>query len=698
MKRAFLLVLDLLVLLLAGVALLVSLTGGGELALGPVETSAHDPYRALLVLALLLALRGALSRREGPGGGLLGPPLALLRGSPTLRRGALLLLTLGVLAAAIAVGWDWQRERGRARGAALLRASWALESGAARLARVTRPLPDPWTELEGEGEVAARGWRSLVGPVHPSSARLRLAFGLMAEAGRWAPGSEVRFRALARPEGAGEGEERVLAEEILCSSEAAERPGWRELAVDLTPFAGVRLELLLEVEERGEGKALPFAFWARPPAAGPPPGGPSVILVSIDTLRADHLGCYGYGRRPTSPNLDRLASEGTRFAQVIAPSPWTTPSHMSLFTSQYPTVHAVDAPIASAQRRLAGDKTTLAELLRDRGYRTAAFTGAGAISALYGFWQGFDLYDETPRGATGREGEDLPVIYGRARAWLESEGERPFFLFLHTYEVHNPYTHGTFLEDGEDYGELERRTRLYDGGIAFADGYLGRLRGELERLGLAGTTLLVVLSDHGEDLAGRYPADHWYYHGHNLYDELLLVPLVFSGPGVARGRVVGDQVSLLDVMPTLLELTGTEGPGGQPVQGLSLAPHLDPRGAPAPGEGPGHPYAFAEAVNRGPERKAVRTSEHKLVWMPSPDQTGRSPVRTPIPTLELLDLRGDPGETRNLVAEQSALARRLFESLERWWSENRGLRREVGEEAAEMDPSTLETLKALGYL
>jgi arylsulfatase A-like enzyme len=371
---------------------------------------------------------------------------------------------------------------------------------------------------------------------------------------------------------------------------------------------------------------------------------------------------------------------------------------MSLFTSQYPTVHAVDAPIASAQRRLAAGKTTLAELLRGRGYRTAAFTGAGAISALFGFWQGFDLYDETPRGATGREGEDLPVIYERARAWLESQGERPFFLFLHTYEVHNPYTHEAFVDEEAGYGELERRTRLYDGGIAFADGYLGRLREDLERLDLAGSTLLVVLSDHGEDLAGRYPADHWYYHGHNLYDELLLVPLILSGPGVARGRVVEDQVSLLDVMPTLLELTGTEGPGDQPVQGLSLAPHLDPLGAPAPGEGPGHPFAFAEAVNRGPERKAVRTREHKLVWMPSPDQSGRSPVHTPIPTLELLDLLADPQETSNLVAEREELARRLFEGLERWWSRNRELRRELEEEAAEIDPSTLETLKALGYL
>jgi arylsulfatase A-like enzyme len=167
---------------------------------------------------------------------------------------------------------------------------------------------------------------------------------------------------------------------------------------------------------------------------------------------------------------------------------------------------------------------------------------------------------------------------------------------------------------------------------------------------------------------------------------------------VAANRVVEDQVSLLDVMPTLLELTGTEGPGEQPVQGLSLAPHLDPRGAPAPGEGPGHPLAFAEALNRGPERKALRTPEHKLIWMPSPDQSGRSPIHTPIPTLELLDLLSDPGETRNLVEAQATLARSLFEGLEAWWSRNRELRRRVAEEDAAVDATTLETLEALGYL
>jgi arylsulfatase A-like enzyme len=468
--------------------------------------------------------------------------------------------------------------------------------------------------------------------------------------------------------------------------------------VDLSSYAGRSVELLFEAEQRGDAAALPFAFWARPAAVGERPAGPNVLLVSIDTLRPDHLGCYGYRLRPTSPNLDRLAGEGTRFAQVVAPSPWTTPSHMSLFTSQYPTVHAVDAPIESTQRRLADGKVTLAELLRARGYRTAAFTGAGAISALYGFWQGFDLYDETPRGATGREGEDLPVILERALAWLENVGDRPFFLFLHTYEVHNPYTHETFLEEGGDYDEVERRTRLYDGGIAFADEYLGRLFRELERRGLSDSTLLLVLSDHGEDLVGRYPQGPWYYHGHHLYDELLLVPLLVAGPGVAAGRVVKEQVSLLDVMPTLLELTGTGGPAGQPVQGLSLTPHLDPAGPPEPGEGPGHPLAFAEALNRGPERKALRTPGHKLIWMPSADQSGRSPVHALIPTLELLDLVSDPGETRNLAGAEEGLTRRLFEGLERWWSENRELRRKVAEEEADMDATTREALEALGYL
>jgi arylsulfatase A-like enzyme len=570
--------------------------------------------------------------------------------------------------------------------------------GVATLARTTRPLATPDDAMPGGAGERVRRWRQVIGPVHPGAVRLGLPYGLRSDAARFASGSGVLFRAYARTEG-DHGVGDLIAEARLLSAEAGSTPGWRIIEVDLGPYTGRKVELLFEARETGRGPgALTYAFWARPPVVTPPPPGPSVILVSLDTLRADRVGCYGYQERSTTPHLDRIARTGTRFALTVAPSPWTTPSHMSLFTGLYPTVHAVDAPIESKQRRLAPGRVILAELMRQRGYRTAAFTGAGAISAVFGFWRGFDLYDETPTGAGGREGEDLPVIYPRALRWLEANRERPFFLFLHTYEIHSPYTHAEYLEPGRAYSAEERRVRLYDGGIAFADRYLGRLVRDLARLGLSDSTLLLILSDHGEELQERYSTDRCYYHGHHLFDDLLLVPLVMSGPGIASGRVVTDQVSLIDVMPTLLALTGIPLPDDQPMQGISLVPHLDPAGAPAPGAGPGHPFTFAEAVTRGPERKGVRTRNHKLVWMPSPDQTGRSPIRTPIPPLELFDLVADPKETRNIESSRPELARDLKHRLEDWWARSRLLRQQVPEEEAEVEESTREVLRALGYI
>lgn len=319
-------------------------------------------------------------------------------------------------------------------------------------------------------------------------------------------------------------------------------------------------------------------FTPSPPAYNPPPAGrPNVLFISLDTLRPDHLGCYG-SRRPTSPNLDKLAAESVRFTNCRSQAPWTLPSHMSLFTSMLPSSSGVD----DINKVLPEGIPTLAKLLRGEKYRTAALVNDGQMKAHWGFNRGFDLWKEFP---VDRPAGNCESITAAALDWLKSSSSSndPFFLFLHYYDPHNPYAApakyreqmGTTLTakqtadlctnhrspaallDDERLNDLQA---AYDAGIAWLDHELGKLLAAVPA-----NTLVVVFSDHGE----AFKEHGWLLHGATLYEEEIRVPLLMRLPD-GKAAVVDESVMLLDVAPTTLARCGVRAPAG--FQGMDLGP------------------------------------------------------------------------------------------------------------------------------
>lgn len=319
---------------------------------------------------------------------------------------------------------------------------------------------------------------------------------------------------------------------------------------------------------------------------------PNIILLSIDTLRSDHLSCYGYDR-PTSPWIDSVAAQGVRFEEVVSHSPSTAPSHMSIFTSTHPGVHGVhirDEGVSFG--RLPSGLISLPEVLKAVGYRTAAFTGGAQVTAGFGFERGFEVYKED---MFRLEEEDFVAVH----EWLGTVGEgEPFFLFLHTYEVHAPYQppppfdtmydpeyDGPISADWEEkewfdklmalrpLGEREvtHLRALYDGGIQYTDQTLGRFFEALAAKGLFGDeeTLLIITSDHGEEFMEHGRLAHM-----QLYREVMHVPLIFHWPGVIpAGKELKNQVRLIDVVPTVFDYLGL--PQLPQAQGKSLKPRIE---------------------------------------------------------------------------------------------------------------------------
>lgn len=544
--------------------------------------------------------------------------------------------------------------------------------------------------LQRVAMVGARGWDSreaLVGGEGtryrvrvrlPSRPALRLGLGYVPPP-EGEGGGEVRHRVSVRPAGGSTGAGEVVLDEAV---PVAARAGWRDREVDLGRWAGE--EVVLELETAAtEGR---LAAWSAPEVVGLDgrPEGWDLLLISLDTLRADHLGCYGYGR-PTSPELDALAAGGVRFATAVAQAPWTRPSHRSLLTGVYPASHGGLRP------------PLLAEVLWRAGYRTTAITGGGQIDPRFGFDRGFESYRID-------EWVDAPERVVHA---LEDHHGRKQFLFLHTYRIHDPYSETRFVEGrargriGESFGEKdwvalgkdltpieqEYVEGLYDGGIAETDRALGAIFRSMAERGLLDRTVVVVTSDHGEQF---WEHGSW-RHGQNLYDHQLLVPLILHLPPRlartldARGRVVDDQVELVDLYPTLLELL--EVPLEHPVQGRSLVPLLEG------GELPPRD-AFAENTNiRSFERKAFRTPRFKFVKS-IPRQAARA-RGVEEPSYELFDLRRDPREQRDVSARHPELVELLEQRLQTLSAGLAGLDEEVPEGLPE---DLRKRLEALGYL
>ena len=398
------------------------------------------------------------------------------------------------------------------------------------------------------------------------------------------------------------------------------------------------------------------------------------MLISIDTLRADRLGAYGYTAQPTSPHFDALATRGTLFERVVAPSPWTIPSHMAMLTGIHPEALGMARAIGKTPR-LSPRRTTLAERFRDDGFVTVAFTATGPMRAKNGFADGFFLYQEAyNRGDLIRR--DLDTNSYLATRWLREHGAEPFFLFLHTYEVHAPYGHSRYVDARIPPDGVEERHATYASGIAFTDRHLDLFLQDLEQLGLTEETLIVVTSDHGEAFRehGEYEL-----HGDTLYDELLHVPLLLVGPGIPAGRRVVQQVPLLDLYATLADYFGLD--ELEPVDSRSLRPLVE-------GTETAERAAFLCCLSHAGQKLGLRADGYKYVMTFLPGGPGY--------TEELFDLRTDPGEEHDVAfvfgERVQAMRRRVLDMRRR----NRKMRREAP--PAEITREYETQLRALGYV
>jgi len=446
-----------------------------------------------------------------------------------------------------------------------------------------------------------------------------------------------------------------------------------------------------------------------PPRAAAPAGAPNVLLVMVDTLRADHLSCYGSITVKT-PQIDALAADGTRWANTFSQASWTRPSVATILTGLYPSSHGA----AHKADRLPDRVDTLAEVLQRGGYRTAGFADNANVSQAFNFQQGFDEYHYLAPDyffAAGEAASQLAlysglrlvrerflahyvdvhhyyqpaeVVTAEARGWLErGAGAAPFFLFVHYMDPHDPYFAHPF--DGEGYARVanpnppaalaEKLHHLYEGEVAYLDEHLGVLLDDLRRRGLYDRTLVVLTADHGEEF---HEHGGW-WHGTTLYDEQIHVPLIVKPAGAhGQNRVLDELATSLDIAPTIVTAAGLKVPPAMQGQVLPLDG----------GAAPGWTSTFAEEDLEGNVLQAVRTREWKLITANEGNPRGLAPE-------ELYDLPRDPGEQQNVVASSPAAD---------------GMRAELGKsvlkarehsgasEPGQMDPATKARLKALGYI
>ena len=397
-----------------------------------------------------------------------------------------------------------------------------------------------------------------------------------------------------------------------------------------------------------------------------PPRG--IVLITLDTTRADHLGCYGY-RDGATPRLDGLASEGVLFADAMAAVPTTLASHATLFTGEYPPVHGVRY---NGMFVLGPESVTVAELLREAGWRTAAVPAAYPVNATTGLDQGFEIYRDLYREADAkrlklsaqRSAEDVANL---GIAWLKTVEDRHFFLWLHFYDPHARY------EPPFPFS-ARFRERPYDGEIAYVDSEVGRVLDALRDMGLGQDTAVVVVGDHGEGLYDHGEGTH----GDLVYQSTLRVPLLVRTPGGGRGLVVHDPVSLVDVAPTILDLAGLAPRGS--IDGTTLVPALR-------GDRPAARPIYFEALTGSllygwSPLEGIRRGAWKLIRSREP---------------ELFDLSRDPGELANLAATEAPRTADMIADLDadlaRWSKVER-----AAASAAPLDREALTRLASLGYV
>lgn len=405
----------------------------------------------------------------------------------------------------------------------------------------------------------------------------------------------------------------------------------------------------------------------------------NVLVLSVDALRPDHLGAYGYPR-DTSPAIDALAARGVRFENAISQATWTLPSVTSLFLSQYVSTHGVEHPRHS---KIPEAAETLAERMRDHGYRTSAFVMGAYTSREFGMDQGFETFVSN----AGRAAKKNDALL----RWIDG-GEGRFFAYVHYVDVHHPYveanpyrqSYGAGYQgpvNGKDkLGKwvpamtpegLQHLVDLYDDSVSFIDNHLGELFRALDERGLRDSTLLILTADHGEAF---FEHEAMLGHRGKPYGELIRVPLIVAGPGIPNGRAVETLAEAVDLAPTILDACGI--PPGPAMQGRSLMPLFH-------GGEVDKPLAYAESLPQG--LAVVRDLEWKLMFE---SRAGRR---------RLFHLASDPGEQDDVAQQHPAVVERMTRRLAVFRRANEALAAPEPEDA-EVADETLRQLRALGYI
>lgn len=482
-------------------------------------------------------------------------------------------------------------------------------------------------------------------------------------------------------------------------------PFFQKEKIDLSAYQGqkVKITLVTTASENQSSTHNIFSFWFNPLIYVPRKEAPKVILVSLDTLRADHLGCYGYSRE-TSPYLDALSRESVLFENVYAQSSWTLPSHTSMLFSLNSASHQV----YYNDQRIDPSLPSLASLLQKAGFLPYAFTGGGYVSSIYGFAKGFHWYEEPAGGRHAPLARDeAERLANYASQWIKANQDKPFFLFLHTFQIHGPYDtpppwNKKFLHENAKWTrialrkyleswekepnftpeEIQNIIDLYDAEIFYTDATLIKnLIETLKSTGIFDQTMLIVTSDHGEE----FYEHHGWLHGQTLYEEQLRVPLIIKFPHSRyKGHRLQPKVRLIDILPTIMETLRLSYPA-KSFEGRSLLPVIEGR------ETSDRVFisdlALKEVKNPCPALMATNQGDMKVIVEKAVDT---------IKNMEIYNLAQDPHEHKNLLRSQRQLGLKLYRRLEKYYREKLAVLRET--KKVFLDEKLREKLRALGYI
>lgn len=529
----------------------------------------------------------------------------------------------------------------------------------------------------------------------PKDAFLEFGIGIYNEKG-YTDQKPVTFKILAETEGTS----KSLFQTELFIKDKRLRNQIVMKKIDLAPYANKKLTLIF-ITESAESSSTNriFPFWVNPIIYRRVFKRPNVILISLDTLRADHMSCYGYHRN-TSPYMDELARDSVMFQNTYVHSPWTLPSHVSMLYS----LNSANHQVYYSTQKIDVSLPSLASFLKKYGYVTHALTGGGFVSSIFGFSKGFDWYENPVAGTVSDEASQL---YGYTSNWLAKNKDKQFFLFLHTFQIHGPYNppppwNQTFLDDsakwgrmglrnfldehGEDYTftqeERENIIALYDADILYTDQILIKpLIVLLKELGIYDNTMIIITSDHGEEF---YEHDGW-LHSNTLYEELLRVPLLIKFPNSEfNGARINTRCRSIDIMPTILDVVSVKYDPNS-LDGQSLMPLVLGK------ESKDRIYisdvAFKDVPVPCPALMASNRDQLKFIFEKS--QTG-------IKNIEIFDLEKDQDEKKNLYPRLEKIGEEVRLSLDEYYKIRLETKRKI--ENLMLDEKMKEKLRALGYL